>query len=220
MKTDIIRNVALGAIVVLCVGSLFISSQAEAGEQPFKLQTADRALYGTEKIDTGEFVGGADRLETMLELVGSARRLRAAALNDLCAAYTMLNDFDAARTRCNENVANGRHLGRALNNRGVLRIATGDYEGAVQDFNAALQAGGARRIATANLVLSRQRLAEPRDDVASNGAAHSDDADLMKRSGNERAAAVDALARHFARLIEADTQHLATQRLTPPRGRG
>jgi len=140
------------------------TAPATAEEVAFKLQTTDRAMYGTRQVDDGEFAAGAQRLERMLSLAGSSRSLRQPALNDLCVAYTMLRDFEAAQARCEASVENGRDTGRALNNRGVMRIAAGDYEGGVQDFAAALEAGGARAAASENLMRAQQRVAEMRAD--------------------------------------------------------
>lgn len=144
------------------VAGLGVSGAATAETPAFRLQTTDRALYGSREVDQGNFAAGAARLEKMLALAGSSRSLRQPALNDLCVAYTMLRDFEAAQARCQESVANGRSTGLALNNRGVMKIAAGEYDSGVQDFVAALEAGGASRVARENLSLAQQRVAEIR----------------------------------------------------------
>ncbi len=170
-----ITKTVLGTAAATVTFGLF-STPATAEEAVFKLQTTDRAMYGTRQVDDGQFGAGADRLEHMLSLAGSSRSLRQPALNDLCVAYTMLRDFEAAETRCNESVENGRSTGLALNNRGVMRIATGDYDGGVQDFAAALEEGGARTAASANLLRAQQRVAELRADDSRERTADANEA--------------------------------------------
>ena len=78
---------------------------------------------------------------------------------NLCVAYTMTREFDAAATACDDALADladpsatlpasrerivRRYRAMALSNRGVLRAVTGDDRSARQDFNAAvaLEAG-------------------------------------------------------------------------------
>jgi Tfp pilus assembly protein PilF len=207
---EAMRNIALGAIVLICVGSLFATGAARADDKTFTLQTADQVLFGTEQVDRGRFEAGAARLETILELAGTSRQLRAPVLNDLCVAYTMLGNFAAAGQLCEENVRNGRDTGLALNNRGVFRIAAGDYAGAARDFAAAIEAGGAARVATANLQLAQARVAELRaEDEAERTARNTSVSNSGERDA--RAAAIDAATERFARQIELTTQRLAAR---------
>lgn len=200
-----------GILALTLAGSIAGISSAAAQAPAFVLQTTDRAMYGTRQVDEGRFADGAERLEKMLAVAGSSRKLRAPALNDLCVAYTMLGELDAAAARCEASVANGRELGIALNNRGVQRVAAGDYEGGVRDFFAALEAGGARLAAEQNLALAQDRIAEQRADEASERAADNDTG--SRATDDERAAIVAATVERFARLIEADTLSRVSERL-------
>jgi len=191
------------------VAGLAFAGTAVAEAPSFTLQTTDRAMYGTREVDQGRFADGAQRLERMLELAGSSRSLRQPALNELCIAYTMLRDFEAAEARCQESVENGRSTGLALNNRGVMRIAAGNYEAGVQDFAAALEAGGARSVATKNLSLAQQRFAEMRTEDNAERAADNGVETEAGPDRDERAAVVEATTERFARLIEDRTLELA-----------
>ena len=192
------------------VAGLAFAGTAVAEAPSFTLQTTDRAMYGTREVDQGRFADGAQRLERMLELAGSSRSLRQPALNELCIAYTMLRDFQAAEARCQESVENGRSTGLALNNRGVMRIAAGNYEAGVQDFAAALEVGGARSVATKNLSLAQQRVAEMRTEDNAERAADNGVETDARSERDERAAVVEATAERFAQLIEDRTLELAS----------
>lgn len=216
MRTAGMKNV-IAPLAGLVVG-LAIAAPAVAEMPAFKLQTTDRVMYGTEMVDQGRFADGAQRLERMLQLAGTSRELRQPALNDLCVAYTMLRDFEAAQARCQESVDNGRTTGLALNNRGVMRIAAGAYEAGVQDFAAALAAGGARRVATQNLALAQQRVAELRAGDNAERAADNEADNATQPQRDERAALVEEATERFAQLIEADTLELATSIALDRRG--
>lgn len=205
--------------LALVVASLTVTTGTAAANEPaFVLQTADSAMYGTRQVDEGRFDAGAERLERMLSVAGSSLSKRQPALNDLCVSYTMLGDLDAAQARCEESVANGRDMGIALNNRGVMRIRSGDYDGAVSDFLAALEAGGARAAAETNLALAQQRVAERQGDEPTERAADNDSDKALERTGDERAAVVEATIERFAETIEAETVRLATVGFTNLRG--
>ena len=162
-----IRNMKQFIASTTAVAALLATAGAAIAETPaFVLTTTERAMYGTRQVDEGRYEAGAERLEQMLTLAGSSLTKRQPALNDLCVAYTMLGDLDAAEARCDESVTNGRNAGVALNNRGVMHIAAGDYDAAARDFAAALKAGGVRQAASANLILAQQRVAEDRFDDA------------------------------------------------------
>lgn len=216
MRTSDMKTV-IAPLAGLLVG-LAIATPAAADTPAFKLQTTDRTMYGTAQVDQGHFADGAQRLERMLQLVGTSRDLRQPALNDLCVAYTMLRDFAAAQARCQESVDNGRSTGLALNNRGVMRIAAGEYEAGVQDFAAALAAGGARRVATQNLSLAQQRVAELRAKDSAERAADNEVDNATQPQRDERAALVEAATERFARLIEAETLKLASSFAFSQRG--
>ena len=98
----------------------------------------------------------------------------------------------------------------ALNNRGVMRIAAGNYEAGVQDFAAALEAGGARSVATKNLSLAQQRVAEMRTEDNAERAADNGVETGAGPERDERAAVVEATTERFAQLIEDRTLELAS----------
>ena len=70
--------------------------------------------------------------------------------NNLCAAYTLNQNFQSAASACDNAVAISKQLSRfrdkddllnyatALSNRGILRVVTGDRSGAKNDFDDAI----------------------------------------------------------------------------------
>jgi Tfp pilus assembly protein PilF len=193
------------------VAALLAAAGPAMAEDPaFVLTTTERAMYGTRQVDEGRYEAGAERLEQMLTLAGSSLTKRQPALNDLCVSYTMLGDLDAAEKRCDESVTNGRDAGVALNNRGVMHIAAGNYEAAARDFAAALEAGGVRQAASANLILAQQRVAEIRaEEKRSERTAGSQTDESIEFDGDERAAVFSETLERFADVIEFDTLRLA-----------
>ena len=61
-------------------------------------------------------------------------------------------------------MSNGRELSIALNNRGVVAAAQGDYSNAVANFEEALAENPADVVARDNLRLAQQRLAAVAED--------------------------------------------------------
>ncbi|MFW2403124.1 MAG: tetratricopeptide repeat protein, partial [Gammaproteobacteria bacterium] len=76
----------------------------------------------------------------------------------LCVAYTMLRDFSKASEYCEASVESGWSRGIAFNNRGVMKAARGDYEGAQRDFQSAIEGRGADNVARRNLERARTTL--------------------------------------------------------------
>ena len=162
-----LRTLSLG--LALATGLAFAGS-AVAG-QAFQLQTSEDEVYGTRFVEQGAFEEGTDRLKLALELAGTARMMRAPVLNNLCVAYTMESRLDEAQAYCNDYVSNGRELGLALNNRGVLNWARGDVQAAIADFEGAVSENGASQIAQQNLRLARQLVAARNIDSGSRTAS-------------------------------------------------
>lgn len=89
---------------------------------------------------------------------------RTPVLIDLCVAYTMVRDFEAGDEYCDQAVDAGWYQGLALNNRGVMKMARGDYEDAIADFRAATETRGAMAVSKRNLARARQTLAARGDE--------------------------------------------------------
>ena len=126
----------------------------------FQLQTSDADFYGVDELEGGQYDRGSERFEMMLPLMGSAPSLRAPVLNNLCVSYIAQGRLEEAAGYCNEAVANGREVGLALNNRGVMHILAGLYDAALADFEAAIEARGTPDVARANLRLAQRRIAQ------------------------------------------------------------
>ena len=162
-------STTLRTLSLALAASIALAGTAAAAERAFQLQTSEDEVYGTRFVEQGAFEEGADRLKLALELAGTARMMRAPVLNNLCVAYTMENRLDEANGYCNDYVSNGRELGLAFNNRGVLNIARGDLHAAIADFETAVNKHGASQIAQQNLQLARELVASQADD---NGVPH------------------------------------------------
>lgn len=149
-----------GAAALLLTAAAALAATGATAAEAFKLQPSEDELYGSRDLARGDYVKSAERFEMALELAGTARMMRGPALNNLCVAYTAQQKLEAAAEYCNAAVDNGRELGLALNNRGVMHIAAGDYAAALRDFEAAVTADGTPRVATGNLQLAQQRIAQ------------------------------------------------------------
>ena len=144
----------------LAITTLFGFCAAVAhAEQAFEMMTHPAEVYGVQNIVNGEVNKGVERLETRLGSDHQPQSVRAPVLIDLCVGYTMLKDFEKASEACNQAVDIGWYSGMAYNNRGVLKIAQGDYEAAIKDFSRAIEKSGADRIAGRNRDHAVERLA-------------------------------------------------------------
>jgi hypothetical protein len=83
---------------------------------------------------------------------------------DLCEGYTLMEDFDEVTRYCDDAVAAGWYTGLALNNRGALKIAKGEYESAIDDCVGALRANGADAMAGRNLQRTLAKMAAITDE--------------------------------------------------------
>ena len=139
-------------IHLICFTSIvFIFSVPAQGGEPIEVMLHDDDVYGAREIEAGEYAKGVEHLLTRLGEKLQAHSIRTPIIIDLCAGYTMLEDFEAATRYCDAAVASGWSTGLALNNRGALYAAQGDYENATRDFQAAIELRGADRIARRNL---------------------------------------------------------------------
>ncbi len=143
-------------LVFAVVGCHMLAAQADP---VFELVTHPKNIHGVEKFSAGEYAAGVKRLKNRLGSKQQAYTQRVPILIDLCAGYTMLEDFRSASEACDAAVESGWYSSLALNNRGVLSIAKGNYEAAIRDFERAVDSKGARRTARRNLERAQNRLA-------------------------------------------------------------
>ncbi len=144
------------ALVAAVVGCYVLAAQADP---VFELVTHPKNIHGVEKFAAGEYAAGIKRLKQRLGSKRQAYTQRVPVLIDLCAGYTMLEDFSSASAACDAAVESGWYSSLALNNRGVLSIAKGNYEAAIRDFERAVESKGAKRTARRNLERAQNRLA-------------------------------------------------------------
>ena len=146
-----------GLVTTLTIGTLFSNSALSADDelaldtQPFEVMVHRADVYGARDIEAGDFAKGVERLLARLGTEAQPYSRRTPILIDLCVGYTMLEAYDEATRYCDDAVSAGWYAGLALNNRGALKIAKGEYESAIDDFSAALRANGADAMATRNL---------------------------------------------------------------------
>jgi tetratricopeptide (TPR) repeat protein len=127
----------------MLLASLPSVSNAEAWE----LRTAPDAVPGTHEIESGK-IDKAIRISKVW-LPHIARREKVAVLTNLCIGYILSKEFDQAEEYCDRAAERPNARTVSYNNRGVLKALQGDYEGAVQDFANASNAGCADRCSKA-----------------------------------------------------------------------
>ncbi len=136
-------------ICLSVIASLFCTSTQAS--DPIEIMMHNNDVYGARDIESGDYAKGVRRLLTRLGDTHRANSTRTPVVINLCAGYTMLEDFETAMQYCDAAVASGWSTGLALNNRGALHARKGDYENAILDFQAAIDAWGADRMARRNL---------------------------------------------------------------------
>ena len=149
-------------IICLITIAFLFCVPAQAGE-PFEVMLHDDDVYGAREIEAGEYEKGVKHLLTRLGGESRATSIRMPVIVDLCAGYTLLEEFKTAMQYCNTAVDSGWSTGLALNNRGALYVAKGDYENAMRDFQAAIESRGADSIARRNLDRIEARVAAMSD---------------------------------------------------------
>lgn len=136
----------------ICITTFaFAFSGSATADEPFEVMLHQDDVVGAGDIEAGDFATGVRRLLERLSKKNQSNSARTPLIIDLCAGYTMLEDFEAATKYCNQAVEHGWSKGLALNNRGALNVAKGDYDAAIRDFDAAIDARGAGSIARRNL---------------------------------------------------------------------
>ena len=130
-------NVTKAPSAWLVATALIVAGTTAQASEAFQLQTANADFYGVTELEAGQYERGTERFEMMLNLMGTAPSLRAPVLNNLCVSYIVQGRLEEGADYCNEAVDNGRDLGLALNNRGVMHARAGLYDAAVADFEAA-----------------------------------------------------------------------------------
>ncbi|MCH8060572.1 MAG: hypothetical protein IIA11_08955 [Proteobacteria bacterium] len=122
-------------IAALLLATIPTISNAEAWE----LRTTPNAVPGTLEIESGK-IDKAIRISNVW-LSHVVKQKKVAVLNNLCIGYILSKKFDQAEVYCDRAVERRNYKTVSYNNRGVLRALQGDYEGAVQDFADASNAG-------------------------------------------------------------------------------
>ena len=132
VSTNVRFTAIAGTLLLLAFPSV---SNAEAWE----LRTAPDTVPGTHEIESGK-IDKAIRISKVW-LPHIARREKVAVLTNLCIGYILSKEFDQAEEYCDQAVERRNHKTVSYNNRGVLKALQGDYDGAVQDFASASNAG-------------------------------------------------------------------------------
>ena len=118
--------------------ALFALTLTCDAEEP-KLQVTMPDIPGADVVEQGQFESGIARLKQRL---GAESRAEAGARQiALCGAYVLSGNLNQAIGHCERAAAQPYLAPLAYNNRGVLRVWQGDYEGAREDFERS-QSGG------------------------------------------------------------------------------
>lgn len=161
MRTGI-RLLVHGALPLLrqCVVAfgiaVFFILQASA--EPFEIQVHETEVSGTRALLAGDYHDAIESLEKARSRGIGAMSKKVAVLSNLCLAYTMVEEFEAASDSCKLAIETGWNTGLTYNNRGVLNAAQGNYAAAIGDFRQAAENRSQRRVATRNLDLAEERL--------------------------------------------------------------
>ena len=159
-STALTRSIALILTTFACA-----SVMAEEGDLRFTMTSIEDASYGDEII--------AGNYESAIEKITAYNgHVNAFVYNtNLCVAYTKIGDTGSASLACDAAVqalenrrilrAQGkttyrRFLAVALTNRGVVQVAMGEFERALQDFDAALALNEQPAAAKINLARLRE----------------------------------------------------------------
>lgn len=133
---------------------LALSAGAAAAEAGYEMSSYVDSPSGR-RVLAGDYEGAIDLAS--LRVAAPKLETRLMESSNLCVAYTLTSDFDAAREACDEAVtlakrvdARESHLtfrsasetARAMTNRGVLRAVVGDAAGAESDFREAAAMAG------------------------------------------------------------------------------
>ena len=77
-------------------------------------------------------------IEELRDLIAEKSQKMDVQLANLCTALVVSNRLEEAKTTCDQAVKNrGRYLSTVLNSRGVMNVAQGDFEAALDDFSLA-----------------------------------------------------------------------------------
>ena len=178
MKSLIISGAAAAIAVA------FMSGQVHAETYPFRVSFQD--VPGASELESGDIAGAIEILERQIEQGGPETGL---VLATLCGAYVIDGSLKKAGRVCNRAVR--QYPGEAAyNNRGVLRVYTGDLRGAEADFARArparmaeyleyLKTRDSRLIADANFALlsdlaAKHSAEDVKTSVAANAGADID----------------------------------------------
>lgn len=140
-RSEMIRNTKAAVSICLALTLLLASAAVLATPLPdaFNMMVISNESYGQDVIDGDH--------EFVIEKLGAdARRKsdRFAASNNLCVAYVNATQLDRAKKECKRAVNRSRLMSRrdqaiALSNLGVIRALTGNKQGAMHSFKAAIR---------------------------------------------------------------------------------
>lgn len=159
------KNILNPVLAVCAAAVVMVHSVPAQAEDAFEMVIHDSDIYGSRDVEAGNYVLGIERLQTVYRDDRQPNKVRTPALIDLCVAYTMTEQTDKANEACNAATESGWYSGAAYNNRGAFHIANRDYEAAILDFQRAVKAKGAHRIARRNLQRARVRLSQQQNDL-------------------------------------------------------
>lgn len=106
----------------------------------------------------GDYEGAAEKFEQGLKIT-VARRDRAKAFSNLCAAYIMLHEYAKAVTSCSKSLEISQSNWHALNNRALALMGMNKLEEAATDVSdaLALRPTAAKLLRTQEILLGKQR---------------------------------------------------------------
>ena len=132
-RSQRLSTVTLSASLLLALSS---AATVATASEPMQLRTDRTEVRGTHEVESGNYQAGIQKLQATLLRTSKAQG-RAPILNNLCVAYIATQDLDNAFDYCEQAVQNGRNLSVAYNNRGVLKVVTGQPGEGIADLHLA-----------------------------------------------------------------------------------
>ncbi len=140
MTTTIKKLVKTSTLFTATIASLILAAYPSVSDaERWELRTAPDTVPGTLEIESGKIDKAIRISKVQLPHVG--QRKKVAVLTNLCIGHILSDKLDQAEEFCDRAVERPNDKAVSYNNRGVLKILQGDYEGAMQDFASATNSG-------------------------------------------------------------------------------
>lgn len=156
MKTAI-KLLSPAALAMLLLMPINQASATDASPSAkLRLKTSVTEVNGVREIETGNFEKGIRKsIASLNKLIAPSKRKPL--LDNLCVAYTSLNDMQQAQYYCDAAVNTSKPSAISYNNRAVMHFVAGNIEASVEDIDAANDLGNFKSLVRHNEVIITQQ---------------------------------------------------------------